>query len=43
VGLDEDGSRLEEDKFRGLKRMQLAAYFVGTAYNLLRMAKLVAA
>jgi transposase len=30
-------------RFRGLQRTQLAAYFVGAAYNLLRMAKLLAA
>ena len=30
-------------RFRGLQRTQLAAYFVGAAYNLLRMTKLLAA
>lgn len=30
-------------RFRGLQRTQLAGYFVGAAYNLLRMAKLFAA
>ncbi len=30
-------------RFRGVQRTQLAAYFVGAAYNLLRMAKLTAA
>ena len=30
-------------RFRGLERTQLAGYFVGAAYNLLRMAKLLAA
>jgi hypothetical protein len=29
-------------RFRGLQRTQLAAYFVGAAYNLVRMAKLLA-
>lgn len=29
-------------RFRGLERTQLAAYFVGAAYNLLRMARLLA-
>jgi IS5 family transposase len=29
-------------RFRGLQRTQLAGYFVGAAYNLLRMAKLLA-
>jgi hypothetical protein len=29
-------------RFRGTDRTQLAAYFVGAAYNLLRMAKLLA-
>lgn len=32
---------LRKTRFRGLKRTQMAAYFVGAAYNLLRMAKLV--
>ena len=30
-------------RFRGVQRTQLAAYFVGAAYNLLRMAKLLSA
>ena len=30
-------------RFRGVERTQLAAYFVGAAYNLLRMAKLLSA
>ena len=30
-------------RFRGLARTQLAAYFVGAAYNLLRMARLLPA
>jgi IS5 family transposase len=30
-------------RFRGLERTQLAGYFVGAAYNLLRMARLLAA
>ena len=30
-------------RFRGVERIQLAAYFVGAAYNLLRMAKLLSA
>jgi hypothetical protein len=30
-------------RFRGLERTQLAGYFVGAAYNLLRIARLVAA
>jgi hypothetical protein len=30
-------------RFRGLQRTQLAGYFVGAAYNLLRRAKLLAA
>ncbi len=30
-------------RFRGVQRTQLAAYFVGAAYNLLRMARLTAA
>jgi IS5 family transposase len=30
-------------RFRGLERTQLAAYFVGAAYNLLRVARLLAA
>ena len=30
-------------RFRGLIRTQLAGYFVGAAYNLLRIARLVAA
>jgi IS5 family transposase len=34
---------LRKARFRGLKRTQLAAYFVGAAYNLLRIAKLVTA
>jgi hypothetical protein len=29
-------------RFRGSNRTQLAAYFVGAAYNLLRMARLLA-
>ena len=41
--LDEDHRRLGRTRFRGLARTQLAAYFVGAAYNLLRMAKLLAA
>ena len=34
---------LRRTRFRGLARTQLAAYFIGAAYNLLRMAKLLAA
>jgi hypothetical protein len=34
---------LKKTRFRGTQRTQLAAYFVGAAYNLLRMTKLVAA
>jgi transposase len=34
---------LRKTRFRGLQRTQLAAYFVGAAYNLLRMAKLLSA
>ena len=30
-------------RFRGLERSQLAAYFIGAAYNLLRVARLLAA
>ena len=30
-------------RFRGLERTQLAAYFIGAAYNLLRVARLLAA
>jgi IS5 family transposase len=30
-------------RFRGLERTQLAGYFVGAAYNLLRIARLLAA
>jgi IS5 family transposase len=30
-------------RFRGLERTQLASYFVGSAYNLMRMAKLLTA
>ena len=30
-------------RFHGVERTQLAGYFVGAAYNLLRMAKLLAA
>jgi len=30
-------------RFRGLARTQLAGYFVGAAYNLLRMARLLPA
>ena len=30
-------------RFRGVERTQLAAYFVGAAYNLVRMARLIAA
>jgi len=36
-----DGFR--KTRFRGVERTQLAAYFVGAAYNLLRMAKLLSA
>ena len=34
---------LRKTRFRGTQRTQLAAYFVGAAYNLLRMAKLMPA
>ena len=30
-------------RLRGLERTQLAAYFIGAAYNLLRVARLLAA
>jgi hypothetical protein len=34
---------LRRTRFRGRERTQLAAYLVGTAYNLIRVAKLMAA
>jgi hypothetical protein len=38
--MDEDGGRAAQDPHRGVARTGLWAYFVATAYNLLRLAKL---
>jgi hypothetical protein len=39
--VDEDRGRLRQTRFRGVDRTGLAGYLVATAYNLVRMARLV--
>ena len=39
--MDEDGGRVSKNAVSGLDRTGLAGYLVATAYNLVRMAKLL--
>jgi transposase len=41
-GWMKSAARMRKTRFRGIARTQLAAYFVGAAYNLLRIANLLA-